>query len=105
MLHLAPTLKKSITYWKEISKKEKDQWLETLIVDSFKLFTSETLPRISENQLVEYGLSTLVQNGMVCEMDEFESDLELFAQGKTDKYRYVRTISEADRGYISEVKK
>ena len=102
VLHMKPMLQVSITHWKEIDRKEKNEWLERFVVKSFDLFTSETLPRVSVNQVIEYSLSILAQSGVVCESDELEGELGRFAEEKSEKYRYVETISEADRGYISK---
>jgi hypothetical protein len=101
--HMKPSLKGSVTYWKEIVKKERDEWLRRFVLQSFDLFTSDVLPRISVNQIIEYSLSILAEFGVVCESNEFEDALERFVEGKSEKYRYVKTISEADRGYISKL--
>jgi len=104
MSHMKPLLSVSITYWKELSRKERFAWLEKFLLQSFSLFTfSEALPKISVNQVIEYSLSILAESGIVCEIGEFESELERFVEAKGDKYRYVRTVSEADRGYSSKL--
>lgn len=103
VFHMKQFVKGSITYWRELSSKDRDGWLDRFVTEGFTLFTSEALPRISVNQVTEYGLSILAESGLICENDEFESALENFIGGKTDSYRYVKTFSEADRGYISKL--
>ncbi len=70
---MKPFVNGSITYWRELRDRERDRWLEKFVVKSFDLFASDTLPRISVNQVTEYGLSVLAQSGVICENDEFES--------------------------------
>lgn len=103
ILHMKTVVNGSITYWKELGNKERDRWLERFVLQSFDTFASDALPRISVNQITEYGLSVLAESGIICENDEFESGLEKFIEGRVENYRYVRTISEADRGYISKL--
>lgn len=102
--HMKPLLRSSVVYWNDLLRKEKDEWLQKFLLQCFNLFTiSEALPKISVNQVMEYSLSILAQSGIVCNDDEFESELERFVKARVDKYRYVKTISEADRGYVSKL--
>lgn len=103
VFHMKPFVNGSITYWRELRDRERDRWLEKFVVKSFDLFASDTLPRISVNQVTEYGLSVLAQSGVICENDEFESALKKSIEERSENYRYIRTISEADRGYISKL--
>lgn len=103
VFHMKPIVNGSITYWRELGNKERDRWLERFVFESFDLFASDILPRISVNQITEYGLSVLAESGIICEDSEFESALKKFIEGRSEKYRYIRTISEADRGYISKL--
>jgi hypothetical protein len=55
------------------------------------------------NQFLDYGLALLAESGIVCEVDDFVHTFESFAKTRLDGYRYVKIISEADRGYISKL--
>ena len=102
--YMEPLIKGSITYWKEIPWQKRDGLIERIVKQSFILFkTSDALPKISANQLLEYGLSILAASGIVCTIEELDSAVERFIQSKLDRYRYVRIISDVDRGYISEL--
>lgn len=99
-----PILKMPKAYWNEIPQSKRHLLLEKLLSQSFVLFKpKETISKISANQFLEFGLSTLASYGIVCETRELDESLEQMIKSKTDRYRYVRIVSEADTGYISEL--
>jgi hypothetical protein len=98
VLHMKQFVKGSITYWRELPSKNRDEWLKRFVTESFNLFTTEALPRISVNQIIEYGLSILAESGIICENDEFESALEKFIEGKIENYRYAQNIQDHSAG-------
>jgi hypothetical protein len=101
--YMEPILKKPKTYWSEILMTKKSDLLEKILVQSFDLFKArDTIPKISANQFLEFGVANLSGYGIICEIGELDDSLERFIKSKTDKYRYVRIVSEADTGYISE---
>jgi len=102
--YMQSLVKGSITYWKEIPLQKRNKLVERIMKRSFSLFkTSDTIPKISANQLLEYGLSILAESGIICKIDEFDDALKQFTLSNLDRYRYVTIISNADRGYISEL--
>jgi hypothetical protein len=104
VFHMKPLLNISITYWQEVPVLQKTKILERFLQQSFSLFTaSVTLQKISMNQYLEYGVSTLAESGIICEIEELASSFEDFIEGRLDSYRYVKIVSEADRGYISRL--
>ena len=102
--YMKPLLKGSMTFWREIPRSRRDKLVGRILKKGFNLFkTSDALPKISSNQLLEYGLSILAESGIVCEIDELDNTLERFIQSKLNSYRYVKIMSDVDRGYISEL--
>jgi len=102
--YMQSLVKGSITYWKEIPLQKRNKLVERIMKRSFSLFkTSDTIPKISANQLLEYGLSILAESGIICKIDELDDALKQFTLSNLDRYRYVTIISNADRGYISEL--
>jgi len=102
--YMKPLLKGPITYWKEIPSSRQDEIVEGLLIESFNLFrVSDAISKISASQFLEYCLSILSSSGVVCEIEDLDATLERVAKSKADNYRYVKIISEADRGYISRI--
>ena len=102
--YMQSLLKGSITYWKEIPLQKRNELVDRILKRSFTLFkTSDALPKISANQLLEYGLSILAESGIVCSIEELDDAVKQFILSNLDGYRYVTIISDADRGYISEL--
>jgi len=102
--YMEPVLKKKRTYWNEIPSAKKKQILSTLLAKSFTLFKAKNeVPKISVDQLLEYGTSVLSNSAIICETGELGEALEQFTRLETDKYRYVRILSEADTGYVTEL--
>jgi hypothetical protein len=100
---MRPLLKGSITYWKEIPYLKRNAFVEELLKQSFALFTFRSdLQKISANHLLEYGVSILNNSGVVCEIEDLDIALEEVMKFKTN-YRYVKILSEIDKGYISKL--
>jgi hypothetical protein len=101
--YMRPLLSSSVVYWNEMPLLKRKSMLESLLKQSFTFFKADpALRKISVNQLLEYGVSLLSGSGIVCEIGDLDDELEQFIKSRSEKYRYVRIISEADRGYISE---
>ena len=102
--YMKSLIKGSVTYWKEIPWQKRNKLVARILKQSFNVFKiSDAFPKISADQLLEYGLSILSESGIVCEVDELDDAVKLFMQSNLDRYRYVTIISDADRGYISEL--
>jgi len=102
--YMQSLLKGTITYWKEIPLQKRNKLVDRILKRGFSLFkTSDAIPKISANQLLEYGLSILAESGIVCSIEELDDAVKQFILSNLDSYRYVTIISEADRGYISEL--
>ena len=101
---MEPILKKTKTYWTEINSVKRNDLIVKILNDGFSLFKSkDTLSKVSANQMLDFGVSVLSSYGIVCEINELDGSIEELVKSKTGKYRYVKIISEADRGYISEL--
>lgn len=98
-------LKGTFKKWKDISVEERLKLVKSLLVKGTQLFkTNLTLGRISADQFFDYSLAALIQNKyVVASFSEFERDLMEFMTSKKLNYRYVQTVSKADRGYILNV--
>lgn len=102
--YMRPLLNSSATYWNEVPSLKRNGIMDHLLKQSFTLFKAgSALRKISVNQLLEYGVSMLSGSGIICEIGELDDELERFIRTKSDTYRYVKIISEADRGYVSEL--
>jgi len=99
----AKMLKDKIKYWSELSQSEKLSVLRSLLEKSMKLFEAGAeIGKISANEFFEYSSASLIQEQaiLVTPISEFEDDLINYTKTGKLNYRYVRTISPADRGYI-----
>ncbi len=102
--YMQSLVKGSIVYWREIPLQKRTELVGEILKQSFRLFeTVDALPKISANQLLEYGLSVLAGSGHVCSIEELDNAVKKFIMSNLDTYRYVTIISEADRGYISKL--
>jgi hypothetical protein len=102
--YMRPLLSSSVTYWNEVSSLKRNNIMDNLLKQSFMLFkASSALRKISVSQLLEFGVSMLSGSGIICEIGDLDDELERFIKTKSDTYRYVKIISEADRGYVSEL--
>lgn len=94
--------KKKMVYWSDLSQNERLELLSSLMSKSMEIFeTGPQLEKISASEFFEYSLAFLVQNrSIVTSLSRFENDLIKFIESGELKYRYVQTVSAADRGYI-----
>lgn len=97
--------KKKIVHWSNLPQKERLELLSSLVSKSMETFqTGVELGKISASEFFEYSLAFLIQNrSIVTSLSGLERDLiDFIASGKL-KYRYVRTVSTADKGYITRL--
>ena len=97
--------KQRMRYWSRLLQNERLQLLRSLMSESMKAFeTGSDLGRISANEFFEYSLAFLIQEkSIVSSLSEFEQDLLNFIDSGSLNYRYVRTVSTADKGYITKL--
>lgn len=97
--------KKKITNWTSFPQKDRLEMLETLLAKSMKIFmTGSELGKISANEFFEYALAHLIQTkSIVASLSQFEEDLLDFMTSGKLEYRYTRTVSRADKGYIMKL--
>jgi len=97
--------KQRMKYWSSLLQNERLQLLRSLMSESMKAFeTGSDLGRISANEFFEYSLAFLIQEkSIVSSLSEFEQDLLNFIDSGSLNYRYVRTVSTADKGYITKL--
>lgn len=95
--------KTRVKYWTNLSREEKLKFLTSLISKSMETFeTGSELGKISASEFFDYSIAFLIQNeSVVTRLSEFERDLNSFISSGRLKYRYVRTVSMADKGYIA----
>lgn len=93
---------KEMKHWSDFSRKERMEITERLLDDCMRIFrTVPDVERISADEFFEYSLSSLIQNNsIIAELSDFENDLSDFVGSGELKFRYVKTLSKADRGYI-----
>ena len=97
--------KKKMEQWPNLSPKEKIGILENLLNNSMQMFKTVTdLDRISADEFFEYSLASLIQNNDIAAgLSDLEKDLTNFVASGELKFRYVKTVSKADRGYILRI--
>lgn len=97
--------KKKMEHWPNLSPKEKIGILENLLNNSMQMFKTVTdLDRISADEFFEYSLASLIQNNDIAAgLSDLEKDLTNFVASGELKFRYVKTVSKADRGYILRI--
>ena len=99
----AGLLKEKVKYWNNLNREERLDLLNKLLEESMKLFRTEAeIGKISANEFFEYSLASLIQNQSIVAtpISEFEEDLIDYTKIGRLRYRYVKTVSPADRGYI-----
>lgn len=93
---------KPVSDWSEIQPSRKEELLGFLLEQSLERFKPiKQINKISADQFFIFSSCRLVTEfGILSSYSELEEDLlESSASGKLP-YRYVRMVSEADRGYI-----
>lgn len=99
------SFKKRMVYWSNLPQNERLELLSSLMSRSMEIFeTGPELRKISANQFFEYSLAFLIQNrSIVVPLSRLEKDLIDFIESGKLEYRYVQTVSVADRGYIARL--
>lgn len=99
----AGLLKDKAQYWSDLNRERRLDLLNSLLEESMKLFgTGAEIGKISANEFFEYSIASLIQNQSIvaAPISEFEEDLIGHTRTGKLQYRYVQTVSPADRGYI-----
>lgn len=99
----AGSLKDKVQYWSDLDREKRLDLLNGLLEESMKLFgTGAEIGKISANEFFEYSMASLIQNQSIvaAPISEFEEDLIGHTKTGRLQYRYVQTVSPADRGYI-----
>ena len=97
--------KKGITYWTNFPREDRLGLLNDILTESMEKFkTGAELGKISADEFFEYSLAFLIQKkSIVTSLSKLEKDLVDFITSGKLQYRYVRTVSKADRGYITKL--
>lgn len=99
----AGLLREKVKYWNDLNQEEKLDLLNSLLEKSMELFRTGTeIGKISASEFFEYSTASLIQYQSIVAIpaSEFEQTLIDFIKTGRLHYRYVQTISPADRGYI-----
>jgi hypothetical protein len=98
------SLNNKMTSWTEISISERLETINNLLSDSMKIFQTADIGKISADEFFEYSLGFLIQNkSTVASLSSLEEDLMNFSRAGKIEYRYVQTVSPADKGYIAKL--
>jgi hypothetical protein len=99
-------LKDRVKQWADLSLDDRLGILTYLLEQSMALFgAGAVLGEISANEFFEYSAAFLIQTRsiIIAPISEFEEDLLDFTRAGKLQYRYVQTVSPADRGYIAKL--
>jgi len=94
--------KKPVEEWNALSIDEKRDKLSVLLEKSVKTFKPlEALDKVSADQFFTFATCLLLtEDSTLSSLEEIERDLINFTRKGELPYRYVRMISDVDRGYI-----
>ena len=97
--------KQRMKHWSSLHRNERLQLVRSLISEGMRVFeTGSELGRISASEFFEFSLAFLIQEkSIVSSLSGFEKDLLDFIDSRSLNYRYVRTVSVADKGYITKL--
>lgn len=88
--------------WADLSDSEKSHILQLLLDNSMELFKpADIIHKISASQFLDYSLCKMISEyGVIGSYSEIEKDLLTLSRQNKLPYKYVRIISDVDRGYI-----
>jgi hypothetical protein len=99
----SPSLKTRIANWIELDVEERVRLLNLLLKDSMERFqTTIEVGKISADEFFWFTMGFLIQNKKaIASLSNLEEDLVNFTRMGKVPYRYVQTVSPADKGYIA----
>jgi hypothetical protein len=96
-------LKDRARQWSDLDPEDRLGLLNRLLEEGMVLFkTGAEIGKISASEFFEYSAASLIENQsiLVTPISEFEKDLIDYTRTAKLQYRYVQTVSPADKGYI-----